>query len=310
MEKFTCDTSKYCISSVQKIRHESHLYYCLFPLRLNCEIEYHPLNALILSCDISSSFSDLGPLIKKINIRAAVRPLKPVLEPLFQVLRSQPYPLPPPAPNIPPHAKSTARTAGSASLTSGSSPVRGVRRRAVATACADSRSPARPGASLRPSLPRQDRLSALPQPAPQSAGTHGRRVTLKRRPGPHDRPTLKGGEGWAKPALGEPPAPERRRSLTRRSHEQAASGASQRHRSPPPRPAASTRPAPALRRARSGGPARGDRRPGERRPGTDASTLPHRRDVAVEESGCLLGSSASDSYPRFCAFAWVQLHGC
>ncbi|XP_053852752.1 uncharacterized protein LOC128817872 [Vidua macroura] len=69
---------------------------------------------------------------------------------------------------------SAAAADSSASLTSGSSPVRGVRRRAVATACADSRSPARPGASLRPSLPRQDRLSALPQPAPQTAGTHDR----------------------------------------------------------------------------------------------------------------------------------------
>ncbi|XP_041339804.1 translation initiation factor IF-2-like [Pyrgilauda ruficollis] len=177
---------------------------------------------------------------------------------------------------------SAAAADSSASLTSGSSPLRGVRRRAVATACADSRSPARPGASLRPSLPRQDRLSALPQPTPQSAGTHDRRVTLKTRPGPHDRSAMKRGEGWAKPALGEPPAPERRRSPTRRSHHQATSGASQRHRAPPLPPA----------RCCSGRP------PGERPPRTGASTqASHRREMAAEESRCLLGSAASDSYP-------------
>lgn len=76
---------------------------------------------------------------------------------------------------------SAAAADSSASLTSGSSPARGVRRRAVATACADSRSPARPGASLRPSLPRQDRLTALPQPAPQSAGSHDRTGSPSRR---------------------------------------------------------------------------------------------------------------------------------
>ncbi|KAL9826980.1 uncharacterized protein GJ701_013437 [Geothlypis trichas] len=199
---------------------------------------------------------------------------------------------------------SAAAADSSASLTSGSSPVRGVRRRALATACADSRSPARPGASLRPSLPRQDRLSGLPQPAPQSAGTHGRRVTLKGRPGPHDRPTLKGGEGWAKPALGEPPAPERRRSLSRRSHEQAASGASQRHRSPPPRPAASTRPAPAVRRARSGAPARGDRGRARRRFPTGEAWL--LRNLAA----CWVPPPPTRTRGFGFAFAWVQLHGC
>ncbi|XP_057894501.1 potassium/sodium hyperpolarization-activated cyclic nucleotide-gated channel 2-like [Melospiza georgiana] len=117
-------------------------------------------------------------------------------------------------------------------------------------------------------------------------------------------PDAEGRGGWAKPALGEPPAPERRRSLTRRSHEQAASGASQRHRSPPPRPAASTRPASAVRRARSGAPARGDRARTRRRFPTGETRL--LRNLAA----CWVPPLPTRTRGFGFAFAWVQLHGC
>ncbi|KAM4889629.1 solute carrier family 2, facilitated glucose transporter member 8 [Sylvia borin] len=103
------------------------------------------------------------------------------------------------------------------------------------------------------------------------------------------------GEGGAEPARGEPLAPERRRSRTRRSHNRAASGASQRHQSPPPRSAASVRLAPAARR-------RLWRRPAGEAARDGCVHTSHRRDMAAEESRCLLGYVTSDSY-RF-TFAW------
>ncbi|XP_033374401.1 translation initiation factor IF-2-like [Parus major] len=163
---------------------------------------------------------------------------------------------------------SVATADSSASLTSGSSPARSVRRRAVA-----------------------------------------KKGHVQDETRPHDHPVLKGGEGWAEPTPGEPPAPERRRSRTRRSYDQAASGASERHQSPPPcscRPALPREAAP-WRRGEAAPWRRGEAAPwrrGEAAPWRRGeAAFPLRRDMAAEESRCLLLHAASYSYPRF----WVCL---
>lgn len=153
-----------------------------------------------------------------------MRPLKPVLEPLFPVLGSQPRPLTRPPPKYL-HTQKARRGLHSAPIAPRRSP-QVAARRGVSVGGQSPRLARPPRARHGRALPCRHRSrggTGSQQPAPQSAGSHDRRVTLQTRAGPHERAALRGGEGRAEPA---PAAPERRRSRTRRFHHRAASGAS------------------------------------------------------------------------------------
>lgn len=171
-----------------------------------------------------------------------MRPLKPVLEPLFQVLRSQPHPLPPPAPSIPPRAKSTARTVNSAPLL----PIAPHRSPQVA---------ARRGVSVGGQSPRLARTPGAQHGRVLPCGhrSHGRTGSQHFRSPRHNlrAATTEGGHPQDETRTSQPPGEEGGGRLgraragrttgtgekalpDRRSHDQAPSGASQRHHSPPP----------------------------------------------------------------------------
>lgn len=194
----------------------------------------------------------------------------------------QPAPsAPPPAPKIPPHAKSTARAALSADspapLTSGSSPARGVRRRAVAAAGAAPRSPARQGASLPPSLPRRDRLPAA-------------RATICGQPRQKGHPPDESGASRARGAEGRG-GPGRARAG--RTGEKALPD-------PPLSPSGGFRRILTSSVAAAGlGRFRPARCGGGPREAPGPAVFPHRGDGAAEESRCLLPYVASDSCRRF-----------